>query len=692
MIQFINPIFLAIGIFVSGILIVIRLLNSRVNQKLDFGTTRLILQAQRVSQKRRQFKKNLLFLIRILILLGLAVAFSKPSWTQRPIASNFSSYRNVIVLVDCSYSMGIKVNKEKDLFAILKSSVGSALQELTTSDRSALVSFSNYAKQEKRLDENHQLTQATLDSLQISSRGTNLLRALQLAEDLLQKTTSGTREIWIASDQQKVGWEQFLAAKNKIKGDMTRQLTVKFIPNGTVEKPANLAITDLNIEQQNHRTVIQVPIRNFGSVQQESIVRLFLNETLIDSQVANVSPQQVVNSQFSIQVKTKKNQHTGYVEIIDQSVQADNRRYFCLRPNSPIIIHLLDQTNSEMFYVQSALNSMSSILSVFYTTDRQLPSHLSSRYSVVMMHEAQMTELEQSTLHRFVTQGGQLLIAAGISPLPKPTNLLSELYPCEFSPDLVKLPKMLTQIDFSHPIFRSQQQYQGDFAQIHFEALRACFPKPSARVIASFEDGTPLLVEHTVGLGRVIFFNSRIDRQTTDFPVRSIYLPFLHSLISYLGSAQAKNITIPSQIVSDSIDLKSILKNVKNVNQEVLICDPSGQEHRLVTRKNQYAYFQTIELAGIYKISTNGFNDEKWTNFAVNIDTVESDLTAYTKEDVLDLIKKRYKTDILIKPNDNTQATLGQGLELEKNKEIWWFVLVGVLLLALIDTWLSNYQ
>ena len=96
MIQFINPIFLAIGIFISGILIVIRLLNSRVNQKLDFGTTRLILQAQRVSQKRRQFKKNLLFLIRILILLGLAVAFSKPSWTQRPIASNFSSYRNVI--------------------------------------------------------------------------------------------------------------------------------------------------------------------------------------------------------------------------------------------------------------------------------------------------------------------------------------------------------------------------------------------------------------------------------------------------------------------------------------------------------------------------------------------------------------------------------------------------------------------
>ena len=78
--------------------------------------------------------------------------------------------------------------------------------------------------------------------------------------------------------------------------------------------------------------------------------------------------------------------------------------------------------------------------------------------------------------------------------------------------------------------------------------------------------------------------------------------------------------------------------------------------------------------------------------FCSYIDTVESDLTAYTKEDVLDLIKKRYKTDILIKPNDNTQATLGQGLELEKNKEIWWFVLVGVLLLALIDTWLSNYQ
>jgi len=686
--QFLAPIFLAIGGVIASLPVILHLLNRRQTQKLSFSTTRFILQSKQVDQRHHWFKKLQLPLIRTSILLGLAITFSRPFWPERSIIPVINSQRNVVVIVDCSYSMGNNMNEELSPLTSAKSSVISALQQLHTEDRSALVSLSDHAKLQKQLDENHQLTQIAVDSLCISYRGTNLLPGLQVAESLLQRTTSGSREIWIASDQQKVGWEQVFTVRNTSPKNIADQLSIKFISTTPDQLSTNLAITNLQVERRDYKSIFQARIRNFGLVRQESNISLFLDKKKVANQFISIFPEQTVNVQLLAQLQNNKSEYTGYIEVIDQSVQVDNRRYFCLPPLNQIVLHILEQTKSEMFYLRAALKSMKPIFPIDWTANSQLPPNPSKKYNVIVMQDVKLTKMDQSVLYKFVQQGGRLLITSGNSPWNKPTGLLAELYPCEFNTVLPKSSKVLTQIDFNHPVFQPHQQYKIDFAQIHFDVLRPCLPKPSAYVIASFEDGTPLLIEQVVGQGRVVFFNSRLDRQGTDFPVRSIYLPFLHSLISYLGYLKDLK---TDYMVGNTVDLGSILAYINNANQTISIFDPEGQEHRLISQQNhQTIHFSTTELVGIYRARTHSLSNQKETVFSVNIDTSESDLAAYTTDEIMSIIKKRQQISIPSEITGKDPNAQNANIQVEQRQGIWWFILIGVLLLAMIESWLAN--
>jgi hypothetical protein len=57
----------------------------------------------------------------------------------------------------------------------------------------------------------------------------------------------------------------------------------------------------------------------------------------------------------------------------------------------------------------------------------------------------------------------------------------------------------------------------------------------SARVLASFDDGAPALVESRVGKGRVLLFTSTADRDWTDWPIRTSFLPAMQRFAGWLA-------------------------------------------------------------------------------------------------------------------------------------------------------------
>jgi len=57
------------------------------------------------------------------------------------------------------------------------------------------------------------------------------------------------------------------------------------------------------------------------------------------------------------------------------------------------------------------------------------------------------------------------------------------------------------------------------------------------RVIASFDDGSPALVEARHGKGRVLLFTSSVDRDWTDWPIRTSFLPAMQRFAGFLAGS-----------------------------------------------------------------------------------------------------------------------------------------------------------
>jgi hypothetical protein len=58
---------------------------------------------------------------------------------------------------------------------------------------------------------------------------------------------------------------------------------------------------------------------------------------------------------------------------------------------------------------------------------------------------------------------------------------------------------------------------------------------PPARVLAGFDDGSPALVEARRGKGRVLLFTSSADRDWTDWPIRTSWLPAIQRFAGFLA-------------------------------------------------------------------------------------------------------------------------------------------------------------
>ena len=72
-----------------------------------------------------------------------------------------------------------------------------------------------------------------------------------------------------------------------------------------------------------------------------------------------------------------------------------------------------------------------------------------------------------------------------------------------------------------------------------YMALQQPDSSPEVTVLLSLRDGHPLLVEKRLGRGKVMFFASSADRDWTDLPTRTAYVPLLHSMLGYLANVSS---------------------------------------------------------------------------------------------------------------------------------------------------------
>ena len=691
--QFLYPFFIAAGAAAASLLLVVHLLNRERARRLVFSTIRFIKISHQVNVQRHRLKQLLLLLMRILILALLGIAFARPFFADNPVVTAESGgNRNVVVVLDTSYSMGYGDNFDR----AQKEAIQIANQ-LHPNDTSALIFTAHRAEVIKPLNSEHVLIKSAVMNARQTNRTTNYLDAIQSADEILQGTHIGRKQIYFVSDLQKIGWENFVDT-DKLSPDVE----IAFV-DVSVKRPTNLAITGLNAPQvvlnEQKPAHVVVRVQNFGAQAVEELpVQLFIDSNLIDTIRIDIEPNDVMDALFQARFSTEKI-HTGYAALPDDPLMIDNTRYFRLQSWKSIKVHCVNgepgqrDYENETFFLEMALKPRVQIVPIDLTQSRQVPNASEiSKYDVIILANVRaLTGSEARFLRAFVEGGGGLIITAGdqidfeayrstLGAGEKP------LMPCNFVQHVGEAFKhnqyrIIAAIDYNHPIFRPfRDQNHGDFGKGRFYRYIQAVPLANSTVLASFDDGSPALFEKVYGSGRVLCFTSTIDREWTDLPIHGVYLPFLYEAVKYLALKQTDE--QENYHIGDRVELRG---DEQPAGTEVAIFNPMGEETRTKIDESGSDFYDATDAPGIYSVHISG---RKPRYLVVNPDTVESDLTARDPEELTSMLaggEQTVSTKVV-----TPEMTTAYHSEVERSQSVWWYLMLGVFLLAVGESFLSN--
>jgi uncharacterized membrane protein len=360
---------------------------------------------------------------------------------------------------------------------------------------------------------------------------------------------------------------------------------------------------------------------------------------------------------------------------------ADNVFNFVVSPARPLDVIVVDRggAGSATLYLTQALAIGEA--PQFNTTVRQ-PDALSDadlgRAAVVVLNDVVVSAAFGRRLARFVEGGGGLLVAVGPrATWPQDVDLL---------PGSIDAPVDRTRgdagrlgaLEYGHPVFEPfRAPRSGDFAGTRVYGYRGVTPEASSQVLARFDAGAPALVERQVGTGRVLLWASTLDIAWSDFPLKPVFLPFVHRAMRHLA---AYSEPAPWLTVGQVLDASFGPAGSQTAGRVVVT--PSG---RRVPLDDEGSEVMELTEQGFYEVRAQS-GDEVVAVVASNVDAVESDLTPMDPKEIV---------AAAIGGSGGNQTASAAGAALtpeaqERSQRLWWYLLcVGLLLLG-ADTLLSN--
>ena len=710
------PLFAVAGIIGASIPLILHLLNRERARRLVFGTVRFIQMSHQTNVRRHKLRRLLLLLMRILMLALLGFAFARPFFAEAPIiAQKTGGKRNAIIILDTSYSM-----RYEDVFQNAKKEGIKILDGLDATDAAALILTSDNARVVAPLGSEFSHILAALNDAEPTYKSTDYLDALQTADEILEPIPIGEKQIYVIADMQKRGWENFIET-DKLNPDVQ----IQFI-DVHAEQPHNFAITALNVppvilkEQQASHLVARV--RNFSDEAVENLpVRLFIDGNMIHTVQLDIEPDDLADAVFRVDFQDEAT-HTGWVELPEDALSVDNKRYFTLQSLQSIKVHAVSDKPrtqnrhqnfhgqiTETFFMKRAIAAGSDAVPIDFTESGSVPdtATLNRTDVLVLANVERLSSDEARRVETYVAGGGGLIVTVGdnIDMDAYVQHLGGEigLMPCNFvrpvgdAFDRQQF-RILATVKYEHPIFAPfKEPNHGDFGKARFYRLFQAVPTENATIIASYDDGSPALFEKPYGnLGRVLCFTSTIDREWNDLPIRAVYLPFLHESIKYLA---LKNVeTLPDYRIGDNVELQISKTENENIarNREVVIFNPNNVETRLQGSENVAmiaengptgsVFYTDTSIPGIYSVHRS--DTEVTDYFVVNVDTTESDLAARDVEELASMLKGAADESVEDKPTPELVAQYHE--DVEKNQNVWIYLMLAVFALAVTEMFFAN--
>ena len=585
--QFKNPEILYF-LFLLIIPILVHLFQLRRFKKEYFTNVNFLKELSIQTRKSSKIKKWLLLATRLLLLTFLILAFAQPFFKSK---DSKNANNQMFIVLDNSFSMQAKGQKGE----LLKRAVQELLEESPKNTQ-----FSLLTNNDTFWETDINSVQKDLQDLQYSATPFALDN---LIAKINAKKTIANKDIVVITDA--------IGLQEKQTKTINKNFNTYFIiPKA--EQTNNVAIDSVYISQNLESFYeIGVKLSNYGDKPNDIPIALYNGNNLVAKTLVNFEEnKKIVN--FTI----PKADFHGYVNIQDQGLAYDNTLYFSI--SKPQITNVISIGNIEK----------SGFLSRIYTNDEfnfnafeinSLDYNSIEKQDAIVLNELQnIPQALQTTLKSFVEKGGSLIVIPSQEcPISDLNNLMQNFGSAQFV-NSNSSEKLITKINFSHPIFNSVFEKKIDNFQ-YPNTKKSFLLKNNSGVILSFEDQNPFLAAIQNQLSSVYVFAAPINKLNSNFQNSPLIVPIFYKMAQNSQKSGINALTIGNEnpFLIDALLGKDEIVEIKNEQSKFV---PTQQ---ILNAKVKMTFYDNPTLAGNYGAFSK---NTLLKNISFNYDRTESDL------------------------------------------------------------------
>jgi hypothetical protein len=659
---FLAPWFLG-GLVALGLPVYIHLLRRHVTVPRPVSSLMFFEQGTQSSVKHRRLRYYLLFALRMLLLLLLALAFAQP-YLRR--SSVLASDKLLLVAVDDTFSMNARAGSEDSRLVQAKQAALGLLSRKASGQKAQVLVLGNALAVLTQPIEDAGALRAAVEGIQPGDSHGNfgeLGRGLRA----MAETVHTPMELHLFSDMQGANMPANFADM-VMPGNVTlvlHRIGSGTTPNWTVESveaPGQLVDTK--------KARVLAVIAGHETPASTRTASLVVNGTVVASKKVDVPAGGRATVVFDgLDVPYGESRCAVKIDGAD-SFAADDISNFAVKradPERVLFVHEASDTRSPLYFGAAlAAAAQASFILQSITPDAAADVDPTKYAFVVLSDVTFVPSILENALLRNVESGGSVLVATGTAdshrehiPVFGGNVRDGHFYGRGGGFAAVGL------LDPSYPAIKDPSGWAG--AKFYYAAS---VDPGNARVVARLGDGTPLLMDRQIGEGHVMLFASGFDNLTNDLPLQPVFVPFVDRTARYLSGTERLS---GSRVVDSFVQLRN--SPVKDgAGAAVDVVGPDGK--RPLSLK-EAATAQSVELtrAGFYQLR---FANGREALLAVNPDRRESDLET-VPDDVLKLWTGA--------GNPGGAAATAADISAQKSvSSLWWWVMLMLLMAAVAES------
>lgn len=515
--------------------LLIHLLFRRKSRVVPFSTLQFLKNLENKRIRNVKLQQILLLILRTLILVLLVLAFSRPVIQSG--TGEAHERTSVILILDDSPSSGYQTRQGTTWDAIRKKA-SDILDLLRDGDEVAILSGSDPQEATDAWTSDPGRIRDRLREWPVGSGTAKFQDALITASRLMEKARHVNREIYVLSDMQTNGFAvQDDAAPW---GKEIRTVFVAIGPGKADQASIRRASITSRLIEKGKPVDLEATFANAGS-DREVLANVYVESRRVAQASLQLSENDEVTHVFRF-TPDRAGYLRGYVEIDDDPLMSDNRRYFVLHVPEKIRILLIGERSTDTGILAMAMQPSPDV-NAHFEIRRQIVAQAAtvrlSDFDVVMMNGvARFSETMARHVDELLQAGGTLLVVPGTeSDFQNYNRSLIGRYQAGQVTAIQRFPASFAefgQIDYSHPLLSGLFTKPGE-ARIESPRFQSYYrlSAGSGRTVIGFGNGDPFLVEKKVHRGLLLLLTAALDPQTTDILQRSIFAPLIVRCVQY---------------------------------------------------------------------------------------------------------------------------------------------------------------